>query len=111
MPQLGYGVPNFCNAQIRLDVETPEENNTLKASLYPNPFGNTLTLDIDAPGQESSQLTISIYDLTGREVFIHSGKWIGHKLQLTLPAQLSNGVYLCKVALNDQTRNFRLVKE
>lgn len=46
-------------------TETIPDNFTLY-SVYPNPFNLETTISFDLP--EAQQLTVAIYDLTGREV-------------------------------------------
>jgi Secretion system C-terminal sorting domain len=44
------------------------DNNGISVTVYPNPFSNTTTLQINTIEQISDPLTLSIYDITGKKV-------------------------------------------
>ncbi|MEZ5174375.1 MAG: T9SS type A sorting domain-containing protein [Bacteroidia bacterium] len=72
------------------DLEINEEN---KISIYPNPSNGLFTIRLDA---EVENLRVSVYDLTGRNVY--EFQWRDQSKAQTLSLQhLSNGVYYVQV--------------
>lgn len=65
-------------------------NNLVK--VYPNPVVQLLNVELDLEGKDSS--LISIFDITGRELF--KSTFFGQELQVDLSA-LDNGVYFYRV--------------
>ena len=110
LPQLGYGIPDFCNAHKTLSVaETVPLYNSIK--VYPNPFNSTLTLEIHARSPES--VSIQLTDITGmlvydQESLVTSGL---NELNMNMPGELSVGVYLCRVVMAHQVHTIKVVKQ
>lgn len=71
--------------------------NDLKLSTYPNPFNNTLTISLEIPLHQ--EVTLSLFDLLGREVdVIHHGRLNSSTLNYTAPTTLSSGIYFLHAA-------------
>ena len=79
---------------------------------YPNPFNPTTTIRYSLPA--ASEVKVSVFDLLGREVTVlASGRSEAGVHELTFDASgLSSGVYVCRLAVRDQTymRTMVLIK-
>ena len=76
---MGYGIPNFCSANLILGIENPVGqfgDNAFK--VVPNPFKNNLTVNFLS--DQTIESTIHVYDVSGR-------------LVLTGNTNLTSGVY------------------
>ena len=68
---------------------------TFSLAAYPNPFNSTLAISLDVPLHQ--EITVSLYDLLGREVdVIHRGRLNSSAISYTTPASLSSGVYFLR---------------
>lgn len=67
-------------------------------SIYPNPFSKAFTVkgDFQVPGQ----ITIEVFDLTGRQVVDQQEKANTGTLTLPVEAELSPGIYTYRILLN-----------
>jgi hypothetical protein len=75
----------------------------LEAKVYPNPVGNTLTVELN----NSSAKLIEITDLSGRLILSRSGN--GETMDVDV-AGLANGVYYVKLRSDNMTEVFKIVK-
>jgi hypothetical protein len=79
---------------------------------YPNPFNPTTTIRYSLPA--ASEVKVSVFDMLGREVTVlASGRSEAGVHELTFDARgLSSGVYVCRLAVRDQTymRTMVLIK-
>jgi hypothetical protein len=90
------------------DIEEPSTKSTLNKkesfdfNLYPNPVTAYTTIDYSLIG--ASNVSIEIFDLMGRSVAkVFEGKQGAGTYKATFePNGLTNGVYLCKVTMNNQ---------
>ncbi len=71
-------------------------------SIYPNPSKNSFTIALP----ENASVSISILDLTGREVFFS----IDLKSNDTFGEELKEGIYLAKISSPSETKIIKLVK-
>ncbi|MFN0188350.1 MAG: T9SS type A sorting domain-containing protein [Bacteroidia bacterium] len=77
---------------------------------YPNPFSITTTLEFNL--NETKNVSISIFDVVGREAKsitaknIQSGK---NKINLDL-SELNNGIYFCRIKSNQNSQTIKLIK-
>ncbi len=86
----------------------PELPNSLEISVYPNPFNSTLSILLDVPLQQ--EVTITLYDLLGREVdVIHRGRLDNSTLSYTAPPTLASGIYFLRAATTSQTQMQKVV--
>lgn len=72
--------------------------------IYPNPFSDGIRINVPS---SFKSVHVSIYDLTGKELgtYILTGEQF-------LPLQnLNSGVYILKMATDDETLNIKIVKE
>lgn len=74
-----------------LSVAAETKQNTMQ--IFPNPFNNTFTLNIDK-GLLTDAAAVHITDVTGREVYSATLKSTENKI--TLPAAVSPGMYFVK---------------
>jgi len=108
LPQLGYGVPDFCQADITLSAEPIEKNVSLE--VYPNPFVRELFLKVDL--KESANVSIVISDVAGREILswdemLDAGL---HRLPLEVPQSLTEGIYFARIFAGRELRTIKLFK-
>ncbi len=66
-------------------------------SVFPNPFNSTLSISLDVPLHWD--VTLSLYDLLGREVdVVYRGRLASSTISYVAPAALSSGVYFLRAA-------------
>ncbi len=80
-----YGVP----------TQVKEHAGAMQAKVYPNPAGNTVNVELS--GNENENVTVSIYDYTGRMVF--SASRPNRNLRLDLE-NIGNGSYFISLKNN-----------
>lgn len=87
-------------SEVTIDlIETPS---SLLLSTFPNPFNSTLSISLSIP--EHQAVTVSLYDLLGREVdVIHRGRLESSTINYAAPANLASGVYFIRAATESQT--------
>ncbi len=63
--------------------------------VFPNPFNSTLAILLSVPLHQ--EVTVTLYDLLGREVdVIHRGKLMDSQLAYTAPPGLASGIYFLR---------------
>lgn len=83
------------------------QNTLFYVSLFPNPFSGDKT-NLLLSGSAESRFTVSVYDLTGREL----ERFTNLEPQTRkLGALLSKGVYLIRVSHDTETKTIRMVKQ
>ena len=71
-------------------------------SIYPNPFNSTLSISLDVPLH--LDVTLSLYDLLGREVdVVYRGRLSSNTISYVAPAALASGVYFLRASTNSQS--------
>jgi glucose/arabinose dehydrogenase len=78
------------------------------ATIYPNPASSSITLSIHL--SQSANVTISIYDLTGKEVLFVPGQWLqsgAHLLEVNVD-ELTQGLYGVKITTGDNSMTRKL---
>ena len=89
----------FANTDFNTGIILPE--NEFDVSLFPNPFQDLITLNINIPNQEN--LEVEIYDLNSRRIIqLYKGtakgmitlQWDGND---SAGNKVANGVYICKI--------------
>lgn len=108
--QLGYGVPDFCAANVLLDVAEIAAPKPNDATIAPNPFSGNPVLTLH--GSKNETAVISLYDLTGkmlmRQAFlIRAGM---NRQTLNIPSSLNDGIYLLKLQTAGQVQTLKLIK-
>jgi hypothetical protein len=98
------GIPAEVNPP---DFIAPLPNLFSIESIYPNPFNNTTTIKFSL--QNDSEITINIFDLTGREVTVlGEGKFDSGSHLITWNAEnLASGIYF----INFQGNNINLTRK
>ncbi len=73
----------------------------LSLSVYPNPFNSTLSISLDVPLHRD--VTLSLYDLLGREVdVVYRGRLLSSTISYVAPDALSSGVYFLRASAGSQ---------
>jgi hypothetical protein len=110
LPKLGYGIPDFCAANVMLDV--PEVNQGLSyVSIYPNPSTGDFSLTFSSSRKTSAQITIT--DITGKLILresplIDAGQ---NEVSINLGNGVVAGVYICTVQLGGERKTIKLLKK
>lgn len=87
-----------------LSIE-PKSSGTV--SIFPNP-GNGVFELMPAGNYHSMPYQVSVYDITGKELFKQDGLQGANQVDLS---SYTNGIYFLRVSLGDEILNWRLVKE
>lgn len=78
-----------------VNVERELVPNRLDLFVYPNPFNSTLSISLNAPLYK--EVTVTLYDLLGREVYvIHRGQVESKTISYTAPPSLASGAYVVR---------------
>ncbi len=94
---------NYFYSEMNVEGVGVEENELVMARLYPNPVSDLLQVELE---EGSLKATLTLYELTGRQVLrrqINSG---GAVSLSTLPA----GVYLYKLTVDGKIQSGKLMK-
>jgi len=96
-----FGVTKYA-LDSTTDVDNVPYNPDFSLSFYPNPFNSTLSISLDVPLYQD--VTLSLYDLLGREVdVIYRGRLSSQTISYVAPAGLASGVYFLRVSTNSQS--------
>jgi hypothetical protein len=94
-----------------IEIVTRPSNNTLvgefKAVAYPNPFANSFSIDLKS--NSTSEVSLAIYDMTGRLLETRAIKADGLASQ-TIGERYPSGVYSVVVTQGDITETLRVIK-
>ena len=72
-------------------------------SVFPNPFNSTLSISLEIPLHQ--EITLTLYDLLGREVdVIYRARLTTNTLSYSPRAELASGVYLLRAATKTQSQ-------
>ena len=108
--QLGYGIPDFCAANLILDVAPVDKPGNDFATIFPNPFSDQLNLTIQASGNEAA--TISLYDVTGKLLMKRQLQINAGTANITIDAaHLSSGLHFLKLQSASKAQTVKLVKQ
>ena len=72
----------------------------------PNPFAGAITLNFE--GEPTENITIRIYDLTGRILEQQDNRHPG--TEITAGANLANGMYILEAVNGAQSKKIKIVK-
>ncbi len=79
---------------------------TFEVKIYPNPFTESITLDIDSPNLVNS---ISVRDFTGRVVKTYDKTAIGKNM--VIGQELNPGIYIIQIYSDNQTKSYSVTKQ
>jgi len=99
-----YNQPENNNEQLDLDID-----NTLKATVYPNPFTKNFNIEIEV--ENNQNISIEISDIDGKIINTYN-KNINSGIN-TLPINANNldkGIYFVKITATENSRVFKIVK-
>jgi subtilisin family serine protease len=108
----GYGVPNFCTANMLLTSIHENTAADYNFEVYPNPFNSQLSLSFYNKDKQTVKLVLS--DIMGKIVFQEEFTAIADaEIVFTLsPEQsISTGVYFLNVILKDQVNTIKVIKK
>ena len=101
-------LPNNCNASTGVE-NTVLANETPQLELFPNPNGGNFTLIISLK-DNIEKVTITVYDITGKAIYIETVFSNSNKLAKQLKiANLKKGTYLLEVKNTRHTSSTKLV--
>ena len=101
-------LPNNCNASTGVE-NTVLANENPQLELFPNPNGGNFTLIISLK-DNIEKATITVYDMTGKAIYIETVFSNSNKLVKQLKiANLKKGTYLIEVKNTRQTSSTKLV--
>lgn len=101
-------LPNNCNASTGVE-NTVLANENPQLELFPNPNGGNFTLIISLK-DNIDKATITVYDMTGKAIYIETVFSNSNKLVKQLKiANLKKGTYLIEVKNTRQTSSTKLV--
>jgi len=109
---LGWGIPDFADAwSILTTIERKLGADESLLYVYPNPFNNTLSVEIQDTAGETVQL--EIVGMTGELISSISIQLTSHSIvhQITGLGQLPQGMYLLRVISNDRVGVKRIIKQ
>ncbi|HTN47346.1 MAG TPA: S8 family peptidase [Flavipsychrobacter sp.] len=105
---LGYGVPDFCNANTLLDVKGVVKTDPV--ACYPNPFTHSVHITLHLP--LSDRVSIKLMDITGKVIYREDYNVKKEEDLISLStSSLSAGVYFIRVSSSVQSQTIKLVKQ
>ncbi len=108
---LGFGIPNFCAANVLLTgiEENSLDDNVLQ--VFPNPFN--VGFEISVSLKTKQLITIELYDLSGKQI-LKQGKRLngsGHTtFNIAENSALSSGLYLLQINTPEKTYYKKVMK-
>ncbi len=101
---LGYGISNFCAANLSLNVHENVELSGQVITVYPNPFNESTTLTIK--GIDAIGLNLDIIDLAGKLVYTEKIT----SLTISLNLNVAKGSYLLRIKDKGNSYSAKIVK-
>ncbi|MEH0154057.1 glycosyl hydrolase family 18 protein [Limibacter armeniacum] len=113
---VGYEYANsfntFFGSGARLAAAVPQPlSEKIKLNVYPNPFSQEVTLDIEL--NKGEQAVMKLYNMAGQAVFeqLYKSEYKGlHNLKLTIP-RLETGMYMLQTLTPQGVSTHKLIKE
>ncbi|MBL0062667.1 MAG: T9SS type A sorting domain-containing protein [bacterium] len=88
------------NFGLAVNDHSPIVPQEFSLSVFPNPFNSTLSISLNVPLYQ--EVTVSLYDLLGREVdVVYRGRLSSQTISYVAPAALSSGVYFLRASVGD----------
>ncbi len=91
------------------NVRLGANNLDFSATVYPNPFAETLVLEMDSDNNDKP-VTVRIYDINGREVYRNGSVFGSSKLNLSSTAW-TNGIYILELRQGNAVEQVKLIKQ
>jgi serine protease AprX len=107
----GFGIPDFVLANVLLKIKHGVSPVSEKAIAYPNPFSSEIYLVFHSPVDES--IVITLYDLTGKEIFQRLYTSIQERNYLYLKEEftaLPKGIYVLNIRSGEFAEVIKLIK-
>ena len=108
---LGYGIPDFVDANNILTVIDGPDARKLELSVYPNPFKDEVRITLTSRvGLGSGQVVMS--DVTGRRILSRSASFENGTSEITIPGldKLEAGIYILTVETEAGTVSQKIIK-
>jgi serine protease AprX len=108
---LGYGIPDFCAANVSLGGITTQSSTDFLYGISPNPFNDALHFSFYS--QTNQNLSIQLFDAAGREILNQYVFAIGNSENHFTLSDLQDvcpGVYFLQVKGESGTYNYKVVK-
>ncbi|MDP1727371.1 MAG: PKD domain-containing protein [Bacteroidota bacterium] len=87
-----------------------KENFLAKVKLYPNPFQESVQLELNSP--QSDELQVMLFDMQGRECFTSNFNLLPAANHFTIDTgDLSKGIYIVKLNTSKQYHFIKLIKQ
>ncbi|MCF8254795.1 MAG: T9SS type A sorting domain-containing protein [Bacteroidia bacterium] len=105
----------FCSARFHLGntVGLLERENSLQASVYPNPFKESITIEVSIDKKDF--LSANLYSLEGRliENLLSSTQMAKGSYKLDLPSNniVGSGIYLLQIKMGEREKWIKVVKD
>ena len=103
-----YGRGVFSGLFTNAVLKTDQFDNTIGIRVYPNPTTDLLTISID--DYNSSNLMISMFDITGKEVFNENIKDFSNERTINVKT-LQSGIYILKLKGDNVSESRKIVKK
>lgn len=106
---LGYGIPDFAAAAnlTSTDIITFADKSMIK--VYPNPFVDYIHVEL--LHRTSEKLSVQLYSILGRKVVeVKSGINEYNRITINNLSQLSSGIYILKVKMDNVLMQQRIIK-
>lgn len=115
-PNSNYGGSCYGLSELKINIEEPildiNEEEGFKATIYPNPFINNISLSVAAL-DSSTPMEYTLYDILGRTVTTNSLVLTegNGTYELAINGKnLSVGLYVLKIIQNGKEQSYKLVK-
>jgi hypothetical protein len=107
----GYGIPDFCAANISLGGNPVIDQDDVLYGLIPNPFSNSINFSFYSHTDQA--LTVKLFDMEGKEILSQQVSAIGNSENHYTLNELQNvaqGMYFLEVIGENQAFGSRVVK-
>ena len=107
---IGYGIPDFCKAEILLGVNDLSASTEDVLNVYPNPFSNGF--DISFVDWKGEKVLFSLFDIAGRKIIDEQISTTSSTSTLAIKnlEKLSSGVYILTAQTPRQTYSVKVIK-